>query len=134
MKTSRLLLSVSTCLLVSWISIASGEAKAAPMILANSYSHCYSSSGSVVTVSLDSLTASYFSSLTMYVDGGAYVGTQAPLSTNAVTRKYTFNVSLAPGQHTFYLATPGASSPIYNLQVVSGLYCGRAVPVESAVE
>jgi hypothetical protein len=132
MKTSRLLLSVSTCLLVSWLAVAP-RAEAGPLILANSWSHCYGGSGSVVTVTLDSLTASHYSSLTMYVDG-VHVGTQSPTPSTAVTRRFYLNVSLAPGQHTFYLAVPGASSPSYNVQVTSGVYCSRAVPIESAVE
>ena len=129
MKTSRFLLSVSTSLLVSWLAVAPGEALAKPLVLANSWSHCYSSSGSVVTVTLDSLTAYSYPSITMYVDGNAFVGTQSA-STTAITRKYYFTASLSAGAHTFYLAAPGASSPLYNLHVTANLWCGKVPPVE----
>ena len=102
-----------------------------PEVVPTSWSHCYKTrTSSVVTVTVDSVTASNFPSLTMYVGNGTYVGTQSPNPSYSTTRKFYFSGAIPVGQHSFYLAAPGASSQYYTLQVGSG-YCDVVVvPVE----
>ncbi|HEX5752124.1 MAG TPA: hypothetical protein VFZ09_38265 [Archangium sp.] len=132
MVTARIILMASTFLLVSWKSPGPEQETAqllGPLIIADSWSHCYSQRGSVVSVKLNSTTALYYTSLSMLVDGNL-TGVQSPSPTTSAIRKYTLSVSLAPGPHTFYLLSGPSSSQTYSLQVLSGVYCQSDTPPE----
>lgn len=122
MKTSRLVLAVSTCLLTSWIATAPRAAEAetaAPMIYITSASHCYGGpAGSKVRVYVDALTAQYYSSLALYVDG-VYQGMHTPWPTNSTQRDFFLTVSLPPGARTLQLRSGSAASWEYLSQGTS---------------